>query len=61
MNKVMTFVNEVKAEIKKVTWPGKDELIGTTVIVCILVVAFAFILGAMDGISSFLIRKVIGG
>ena len=61
MNKVMTFVNEVKAEIKKVTWPGKDELIGTTIIVCVLVVVFAFILGAMDGISSFLIRTIIGG
>ena len=61
MNKVMTFVNEVKAEIKKVTWPTKDELIGTTIVVCILVVVFAFILGAMDGVSSFLIRKIIGG
>jgi preprotein translocase subunit SecE len=61
MNKVMTFINEVKAEIRKVTWPGKDELIGTTIIVCVLVVVFAFILGAMDGVSSFLIRKIIGG
>lgn len=61
MNKVMAFVNEVKAEIRKVTWPTKDELIGTTIIVCVLVVAFAFILGAMDGFSSFLIRRIIGG
>jgi preprotein translocase subunit SecE len=61
MNKVMAFVNEVRAEIKKVTWPTKDELIGTTIVVCILVVVFAFILGAMDGFSSFLIRKIIGG
>ncbi len=61
MNKVMAFVNEVKAEIRKVTWPTKDELIGTTIIVCVLVVVFAFILGAMDGFSSFLIRRIIGG
>ncbi|MFA6535081.1 MAG: preprotein translocase subunit SecE [bacterium] len=61
MNKVMAFVNEVKAEIRKVTWPTKDELIGTTIVVCILVVVFAFILGAMDGFSSFLIRRIIGG
>lgn len=61
MNKVMTFINEVKAEIRKVTWPTKDELIGTTVIVCILVVIFAFILGGMDAISSFVIRKIVGG
>ena len=61
MSKVMAFVNEVRAEIRKVTWPTKDELIGTTIVVCILVVVFAFILGAMDGLSSFLIRKIIGG
>ena len=61
MNKVMTFVGEVRAEIKKITWPTKDELIGTTIIVCVLVVIFALILGAMDGISSFLIRKIVGG
>jgi preprotein translocase subunit SecE len=61
MNKIMAFVNEVKAEIRKVTWPTKDELIGTTIVVCILVVVFAFILGAMDGFSSFLIRRIIGG
>lgn len=61
MNKVMAFVNEVKAEIRKVTWPAKDELVGTTIVVCFLVVIFAFILGAMDGFSSFLIRKIIGG
>ncbi len=61
MNKVMTFINEVRAEIRKITWPTKDELIGTTIIVCILVVVFAFILGGMDAVSSFVIRKIIGG
>jgi preprotein translocase subunit SecE len=61
MNKVMTFVNEVRAEIRKITWPTKDELVGTTIIVCILVVIFAFILGGMDAVSSFVIRNIIGG
>ena len=61
MNKVMKFINEVRAEIRKITWPTKDELIGTTIFVCFLVVIFAFILGGMDAVSSFVIRKIVGG
>ena len=61
MNKVMKFINEVRAEIRKITWPTKDELIGTTIVVCFLVVIFAFILGGMDAVSSFVIRKIVGG
>jgi len=61
MNKVMIFVNEVKAEIRKITWPSKDELVGSTIIVCVLVMVFALILGLMDAASSFLIRKIVGG
>ena len=59
MNKVLTFINEVKAEIKKITWPSRDELIGSTIIVCILTVVFAAILGFMDAFFSYLIRFFI--
>jgi preprotein translocase subunit SecE len=58
MNKVITFLNEVKAELKKVTWPTQDELIGSTIIVCILVVVFAVILGGMDAIFTAFIKHI---
>jgi preprotein translocase subunit SecE len=61
MNKIMTFVSEVRAEIKKVSWPTKDELVGTTIIVCIIVLIFALILGAMDAMFSAVIKKLIIG
>lgn len=59
MNKVMMFFNEVKAELKKVTWPSRDELIGATTIVCIVVVVFAVLLGSMDAFFSYIIGTVI--
>ena len=59
MNKILTFFNEVKTELKKVTWPSRDELIGATVIVCLLVVVFAAILGSMDGVFSYIIGTII--
>ena len=54
-NKIANFVNEVKLEMLKVTWPGKDELIGSTAIVLISLVILAFFIGACD----FLMAKII--
>ena len=59
MSKIMGFVSEVKAELKRVTWPTREELIGSTVIVCILVVVFAIILGAMDAIFTNIVGYIV--
>lgn len=53
------FTKEVLTELKKVTWPSKNEVVGSTIIVCVLVIVFAAILGAMDGTFSSFIRKLI--
>ena len=59
MNKISAFLHEVKIELFKTTWPSKDELIGATMIVCVLVIIFSIILGSMDFIFSYLIKQVI--
>jgi len=42
------FIPEVIAEIKKVTFPSKDEVMGTTVVVIITSIVFALYLWAAD-------------
>ncbi|MFH1644300.1 MAG: preprotein translocase subunit SecE [bacterium] len=59
MNKVVAFINEVRNELRKVSWPSREDLIGTAIIVCILVAIFAVILGGMDAVFSTLIKKLI--
>jgi len=59
IGKISSFINEVRAELKKISWPGRDELVGSTIIVCILVVIFAIILGSMDGIFNYGIKFLI--
>ena len=54
-----SFLQEVRVEIKKTTWPSRDELIGSVSIVCILVAAFAVVLGGMDASFSYVIQKII--
>ena len=59
MNKIIVFFNEVKSELKKMTWPNREELVGSVIVVCILVFVFAAILGAMDGAFGYFIRNFI--
>ncbi len=55
MNKLVSFLVEVKTELSKVSWPSREELVGSTTIVCILVAVFAVILSGMDaGFSAFI-------
>lgn len=55
MSKVVLFLKEVKIELLKVTWPKKDELIGSTSVVLILSV----ILSIFVGFADFIIRNII--
>jgi preprotein translocase subunit SecE len=43
-----TFLGEVRSEFKKVTFPGRDEVVGTTIVVLITSFVFAFFLFAAD-------------
>jgi preprotein translocase subunit SecE len=43
-----TFLQEVVAEMRKVTFPGRQEVIGTTVVVIVTSVIFAVFLFAAD-------------
>ncbi len=47
------FVKGVKNELKKVVWPTKEQLIKTTGMVILLVVAFAVIILGFDMLLEF--------
>jgi preprotein translocase subunit SecE len=59
MTKVLSFLREVKTELGKVTWPKKDDLIGSVIIVCLLSLCFAVVLGIMDSVFSVAVRWLI--
>ena len=42
------FLGEVKAEMKKVSFPSRDEVVGTTIVVLITSVVFAIYLWLAD-------------
>jgi preprotein translocase subunit SecE len=42
------FFRDTNAEMKKVTWPGRNEVVGTTVVVLIATIIFAMYLWGCD-------------
>jgi preprotein translocase subunit SecE len=52
------FLKDVKAEAKKVTWPSRQEVYSTTVVVIIAMAFFGFYLFAMDLVFSWVISQV---
>ncbi len=59
LEKGMQFLREVRIEFKKVTWPPRNQVIGSTVVVIILVMVIALFLGAVDIGLSNLVRVVL--
>lgn len=46
--KIVQFFKESVAELKKVVWPGKDDVISSVKVVLISTVVVAIILGLLD-------------
>lgn len=58
IERIKAFFNDVKIELKKVNYPGKDELIGSTWVVIITVFIASFFLGFVDMILAKIVNLV---
>lgn len=56
---VTQFLKETKVELKKVTWPTKQELIANTIVVLIAVVLCALLIWVVDTIFSAVFRLIL--
>ena len=57
--KVAEFLQQVKAELQKVTWPTRKETYGSTVVVIVLVLMVAVFLLVVDTGLSALIKTLL--
>jgi preprotein translocase subunit SecE len=58
-NKVGEFLQQVKAELQKVTWPTRKETYGSTMVVVVLVLMVAVFLWVVDSALSTMIQTLI--
>jgi preprotein translocase subunit SecE len=56
--KLAKFLREVKLELKKVSWPSRREISGSTGVVIMSVIIIAVYLGILDNILQQLMRLV---
>lgn len=57
--RIKEFFKEVKIELKKVVFPSKDEVVGSTKVVVVLVLIIAIFLGFVDLVLSKLVGMVM--
>ena len=53
------FYLDVRSEMKKVSWPGRQEVISTTIVVIVAVLFFGAYLGAVDVVLGASVQKVL--
>ncbi|ADD03224.1 preprotein translocase, SecE subunit [Thermoanaerobacter italicus Ab9] len=57
--KFVKFFKDVRAEMKKVTWPSKESMITYTEIVLIAMVFFTVFIFLIDSVFSYLLKLII--
>lgn len=59
LSELKTFFVEVRSELKKVTWPSRQEVQTTTIVVIVTTVFFGFYLYALDILLSQLFTRIL--
>jgi preprotein translocase subunit SecE len=50
-----TFLQNVRAEMRKVTWPSRDELVKATRMILVLSVALGVLIGLLDFVLQLIL------
>ena len=58
IGKIKEFANDVVKEIKKVSWPSKEQLKESTIVVIITTIIITLIVLAIDKIMDLLIKGI---
>ena len=60
-NAVVKYFKETRAELRKVTWPTREETKNLTTIIVLVTLAMAIFLGLLDYIFQIVVAGVIAG
>lgn len=59
VDKAIRFFREVRAELGKVSWPSRKEVIGSTAVVLISVFILSFFLGLVDVVLQKIMSAIL--
>lgn len=58
--RLVKFVKEVRNELKRVSWPSREEIRGSTTVVIVIVLILAVFIGLVDRALTYLISFIFG-
>ncbi|MGB7537917.1 MAG: preprotein translocase subunit SecE [Anaerolineales bacterium] len=58
-NFISRFVSETVGELRKVSWPTRDEALRLTAIVLVVLIASSLFLGAIDALLTEFFRLIL--
>ena len=59
LQRLRDYFTEVRGEMKRVTWPGKQEIYGTTLMVILTTFLFGFYFWITDHVFSVLVGRIL--
>jgi len=60
VNRLVRFIKEVRNELKRVSWPSRDDVRESTTVVIVVVLVLAVFIGLVDWALSFLVSFILG-
>ena len=60
LKKIEKYLKETMAELRKMTWPSKDELIGSTIVTVVVSLIVAIFIGIVDRALLLAIQTIFG-
>ena len=59
-NRIQRYFRETVGELRKVSWPSRQEAMNLTVVVLIVIIAFSTFLGILDFLYSRFFALILG-
>ena len=58
-NRLVEYIREARAELRRVTWPTREEALNLTWIVLVVTVVMAILLWLLGGLFSSIIGQIL--
>ncbi len=59
--RVERYGKDTTAELRKMTWPTRDEIVASTIVVIIVSLIFSAFIGVIDRILVAVVKAIFGG
>lgn len=60
LSQIKQFIDEVKSEFDKITWPTRKHTMSSTLVLVVLVILLSIYLGAVDLVLGKIVSSILG-